>query len=249
MPKRFTDTEIWEEDWFLEMPPEYMLFFKFVKDRCDHAGIWKPNKRNFEMRTGKEINLEKALEFFNDEKERITVLKNGRWFLTGFIPFQYGTSLNLKNKVHQSINQLLIKNEVNMTSIRPLVEVKEGVKEKDKVKDKVKDITLIKKEITTKLVDTEEAAYASFPFCGDEFIKTWERWCLYRKEIGKKPYKEIGLKSTLTKLENISGQNETEAITIIEHAIAQGWHGFYEIKQNKNDGNIQNGHDRFLARP
>ena len=32
MAKRFSATEIWDEDWFLDMPNEYKLFLKFKKN-------------------------------------------------------------------------------------------------------------------------------------------------------------------------------------------------------------------------
>jgi hypothetical protein len=140
MAKRFTSCNIWDEDWFLEMPEEYMLFWGYLKDKCDHAGIWKPNKINFEatvLKNKKTINLDAALQFFNKEKERIIVLPNGRWLLIGFFEFQYGNIINLNNRVHSSAYQLFNLNGVNLTSIRPLLEVKDGVKDKDKDKDKL----------------------------------------------------------------------------------------------------------------
>lgn len=135
MPKRFTDTEIWDEDWFLEFPIKYQLLWKYINDKCDHAGIWRPNKRKFEFGSRCKVDLNKFLTLINEEKERIFTLDNGRWFIVGFIPFQYcdrGRILNTNNRVHASVLEILKKNGVNLTLIRPLIEVKEGVKDKDK---------------------------------------------------------------------------------------------------------------------
>ena len=60
--------------------------------------------------------------------------------INGFIPFQYGTILNENNRVHRSIIELLKLNEVNLGSIKPLIEIIQGVKDKDKDKDKDKSI-------------------------------------------------------------------------------------------------------------
>ncbi len=103
MPKRFHDTEIWNEDWYLEMPIEYMKLWDYIKDTCDHAGIWRPNKKRFELLIKRYIDLEIALRYFNAGKERIQILSNGRWFILDFIVFQYGSSLNLNNSVHRSV--------------------------------------------------------------------------------------------------------------------------------------------------
>lgn len=146
MAKRYCDTNTWEEDWFILMPPMYKLLWRWITDKCDHAGVWKPNLEAFKKFNG-EIDLEKALEFFNeDDKVRITKLENGKYFLPGFFVFQYGKKMNLNNKVHLSIYQVYKDNdikeedirglkEVILTSSRPQDEVKVGVKDKDKDKD------------------------------------------------------------------------------------------------------------------
>jgi len=136
MVKRFTDTELWEEDWFISLPQSLQFFWIYLKDNCDHAGIWKPNMAKFTKLYGYEINLKEALENINNGKDRITPLKNGRWFLTGFIPFQYGSVLNLNSRMHLSVYQLLELNEVNLGSIRPQITLIQRVKDKDKDKDK-----------------------------------------------------------------------------------------------------------------
>lgn len=132
--KRFCDTETWNEDWFLELENEYKLLWFYILDTCDHAGFWRPNKKKFEFLIGKEIDLEKGFKKFNTEKERVLKV-NDKWFIIGFIPFQYGRILNLNNKVHKSIYNLLVQNDLKLTSIRPQVEVKQGVKDKEKDKD------------------------------------------------------------------------------------------------------------------
>lgn len=145
--KRFTDTNIWDEDWFITMPTNYKLLWIWIKDRCDHAGIWKPNVENFKIING-EVDLEKAVEYFNTlDKERIIKLANGKFFLPGFFVFQYGKKLNLNNKVHQSVFKVLNSNGVNLWSIRGLEEVietpgrgQDGVNLTPKDKEKDKDI-------------------------------------------------------------------------------------------------------------
>ena len=113
-----------------------MLLWLYIKDNCDHGGIWKPNKRFVEFISGKPIDLKKAAGFFNGDKGRIEILPNGRWLLPDFICFQYGPQLNPQNRVHASILKLLETNGVKLTSIRGLLDLKDRVKDKDKDKDK-----------------------------------------------------------------------------------------------------------------
>ena len=152
MAKRFRDTSIWDEDWFLELTKEHKLLWTYICDNCDHAGIWKPNFKKFSLLIECTINVKDFLKAINEEKERIIVLKNSRWLLTGFISFQYGDKLNCNNKFHRSIYNLLVLNEVNLTSLRPQVEVLESTKVKVKVKDKETDIleSSTKEEIGSK---------------------------------------------------------------------------------------------------
>ena len=128
MAKRFTDTGIWDEDWFYELSLEYKLFFFYLKDSCDHAGIWKPKTRAFMSATDVEISLEKALEYLNTGKKRVRVLPNGKWFIEDFFAFQYGSRINLNNRVHQSVLQCYQDNDISIGSVRG---IKQAMREGD----------------------------------------------------------------------------------------------------------------------
>ncbi len=158
MAKRYRDTQIWDEDWFIILPPVYKLLWEWINDKCDHAGIWKPNLATFERFNG-EVDLKKALEFFNDEeKTRVVKLESGKFFITGFFVFQYGCEMNLNNKVHLSINQIYKTQGVKTDLVRGLV----ALKDMDKDKDKEKDInSIIKKEVKPKNEKTEFAPFVT----------------------------------------------------------------------------------------
>lgn len=131
MAKRYTETTIWDDDWFYELSPEYKLFWFYIKDNCDHGGVWKPKTRAFKSATDVEIDLDKALEYFNMNKTRIRVLKNGYWFIEDFFHFQYAGrdgKLNLKNRVHKSILDIYISMGIELSSIKGLnkIEVEAG---------------------------------------------------------------------------------------------------------------------------
>lgn len=132
MAKRFHSTEIWKEDWFLDMPNEYKLFWFFLLSSCDHAGLFKVNLKSFCALLDVEISTEKALHFFNKGKERIRKVNGSMWLIEDFFSFQYGQNLNLNNRVHKSIEESYDKHGVKLGSIRGLKEVKDRVKDKDK---------------------------------------------------------------------------------------------------------------------
>lgn len=132
MAKRFHDTEIWVQEWFISCPVEYQHLWFYIKDSCDHAGVWKPEKMMYELLTKTAIDLEIALQYYNRLKNRIKILPNGRWLIPDFISFQYGKHLSVDNRFHSSILKALDGNEVELTSIRGLKDLNETCKDKDK---------------------------------------------------------------------------------------------------------------------
>lgn len=144
MASRFTDTELWNEDWFCEMGGEYQLFCKYVFDKCDNAGVWKPNKIDFEIKTNFKVSLDSLFQKMNGGAQRVLLLENGRWFLTGYILFQWFNKkktfdLVLSNRLHLSLYKILTDNQIPLKKVRGLKEVletsmvmvmdKEGIKE------------------------------------------------------------------------------------------------------------------------
>ncbi len=68
MAKRFTETTIWDEDWFLNLSNKEMLLWFYIKDNCDHAGIWKPNFKKFTLFAKSKINEMEFLNKINKDK-------------------------------------------------------------------------------------------------------------------------------------------------------------------------------------
>lgn len=135
MAKRFTSTELWNEDWFCVMPLDYKLFWYYMLSKCDHAGIYKVNVKIFNHINRAEINSNTAIDFFNEGKQRIRILNEQNWFIEDFFYYQYGSSFNIKNRVHESIYKVYKKYNIDVYSIRGLNEVNidliEGVKDKE----------------------------------------------------------------------------------------------------------------------
>lgn len=170
MAKRFIETGIWQQDWYLRMTSEYKLFFFWIITNCDHAGIFKPNTETFNRMNGCNISLSEALTLFNFEKQRVRQLSNGRWLIEDFFTFQYGKNANPSNRVHSSIIKILQENEVNLTSIRGLIDLKDGVKDKDKDKDNYSSNKLINKygKEFSNMVWSEEAKRKQREWYGEQ---------------------------------------------------------------------------------
>lgn len=136
MSKRFTDTDKWKDDWFLGLSPNQKLFWGYLCDHCDHAGVWRVSKKAAELLLEVSIDFD---EFLSVAGDRIKVLEGGYWYLTKFCQFQYGT-WNRANSAHRGALKILIARGLEAPSTQadsPL----DGAKDKDKVKDKDEDKT------------------------------------------------------------------------------------------------------------
>lgn len=154
MAKRLSDSEKWSDPWFRKLPAYIKLFWLFILDNCDHAGIYQPDFDHFfylskvkpeNIVTDDLIHDEAAIEqaimeFLN---ERIQKLENGKWFIPKFLDFQYGT-LNEKIAVQRSAINKLKKERVwegyNKGLLNPLDTLSQPLTNPSpRVKDKDKD--------------------------------------------------------------------------------------------------------------
>lgn len=158
MSSRFTDTELWNEDWFCEMPGEYQLFLKYVFDKCDNAGVWKPNKFDFETKTKFKVSPDLLFKKVNVGQQRVLLLDNGRWFFTGYILFQWfnkkkSFDLVLSNRLHKSLFDIIETNKIPHEKVRGLREVLKTPMVMDMVKDGVVEVNapIVENEIRGKV--------------------------------------------------------------------------------------------------
>jgi len=88
---------------------EYKLFWNYLCDVCDYAGMWDVDLEKAEFDIGGPIDIDQLDVFFGD---KIYVISNDKWFLEPFIEFQYGhdiTNLNRHNNAHLGAIKILEK--------------------------------------------------------------------------------------------------------------------------------------------
>ena len=101
MSKRFMETNIWDQTWFLELSPESKNIWMFLERSCDCAGIWRIDIPEMRRKIGyKNIDLSSFLEEVNRDYNKLTgepvkrnrvmlIANSTKLWLTGFICFQY----------------------------------------------------------------------------------------------------------------------------------------------------------------
>ena len=127
MAKRFTDTEIWDKDWFMQLTSKQKCLVKYVRDKCDIAGIWSPNYRLASVYIGDSVTEDELLSI--DNGNQFSKLKDGKIYCSGFIDFQYGLTLNPLSPIHKKIMQILEKNGIEYKAKK---EIKHNIKNLNK---------------------------------------------------------------------------------------------------------------------
>jgi hypothetical protein len=140
MAKRFTDSEKWDDPWFAELPLKYKLFWIYLLDECDHAGVWKVNFRKAQFMIGEPFEQSEVLRYISD---RVLKIDESYWLILKFVNFQYG-SLNASNTA-VSARRILEKHGLTDFIEQNEVRVTEGLGKgsltlKDKDKDKAMEM-------------------------------------------------------------------------------------------------------------
>jgi len=86
-----------------------------------------------------------------------------------------------------------------------------------------------------------------FPFDSIEFMKWWGYWKEYKlKEHGFKYKSEVSEQAALKKLTELSDAIESDAVKIIEQSIANGWKGFFAVKNEAQSSSDMDEYKRKL---
>ena len=135
MAKRFTDTEIWDREWFMALTSKHKLLIKYLFDKCDAAGVWQPNWNLATMYVGEKVSAGDLSVF----KKHIDILPDGKIFVVDFIEFQYG-ELTEKCAPHKKIIGLLKKYGLYERVLKGYSKGKNTHKEEEKDKEEETDI-------------------------------------------------------------------------------------------------------------
>jgi hypothetical protein len=163
MAKRFTESTKWKKLWIRKLDPKYKLFWFYLLDNCDHAGIYDADIESASFHIGIEYDAKSVLKVFN---RKIIAFKKDKWFIPKFVEYQYG-ELNENNRAHLSVINIL--NRYNLLNdpkglTSPLV----GDKSKDKSKVESKSKSKSKSDQLLGLESDLDALQVQFP---DVYVK------------------------------------------------------------------------------
>lgn len=222
MAKRFIDTGLFDDNWFMDLSKDSKLLYLYVITKCSHAGLIELNDRLCKFQTGI-TNLKGAIKGLGN---RLVTVNEGFFFAPKFLFFQYPNFPNSKvfqqKTALEELTRLGLFKDGKLTPLEgfPNPYDNDSVDVDDSADDNVN-------------ADADVREVVIFPFETIEFKKWWDLWKEYKFKDHKFKYKSnISEQAALKKLSELSGADESIAIKIIEQSMAQGWVGFFELKKN-----------------
>lgn len=105
MAKRFIDTNIFEDEWFMSLSKDGKLLWIYFITKCDHAGIIKLNQKLCKMQT----DIKNLNTVIKELGNRIISISENLFFIPKFIEFQYPNFPNSKVRQQNSAIEILKK--------------------------------------------------------------------------------------------------------------------------------------------
>lgn len=209
MSKRFTATDKWDHHWFCELSDCDKLFWFYLLDKCNHAGIWQVNWPLAKFHIKGAIN-------HNVFKDRVQVLSPDKWLIPQFVPFQYG-KLSPESKVHSTVITLLEKEGVSIPYVKGIDTLKDKDRDIDtnKVKEKDKD-------------QEQDNLHEPIPEWVDK--QAWKDFTDMRKRL-RKPLTEAAIKLTISELEKLKAQGHDPKM-VLNQSVMNSWQGIFPLRDD-----------------
>jgi hypothetical protein len=104
MAKRFVDTGMFDDEWFMELSPEAKILWFYYITKCDHAGILKANEKLIKFQTG----IKSPATVIKELGNRIVTVTENVYFCPAFLRFQYPNFPNSKVQQQDGALKILI---------------------------------------------------------------------------------------------------------------------------------------------
>ncbi len=105
MAKRFIDTGLFDDQWFMNLSKDAKLLWIYLITKCDHAGIIEINERLIEFQTGIKSFKTTGAELGS----RLYFVRESYYFIPKYIDFQYPNFPNSRVRQQESAIKILVK--------------------------------------------------------------------------------------------------------------------------------------------
>lgn len=239
MANRFTNTSKWQDDWFLSLSNDYRIIWQYLNDHCSIVGVWKKGVKHLNYFCNTSITEDELKKNFAEK-----IIDCGEYFfIPSFLKDQYPGKLNEKSGkpiiqgVFKEIRALNLFSIIKESLGDDFLIIKESldndceiIKEKETGNGKGNGKRKLEKEIGG-VGEKIEKLEVILPFHEPEFERAWNGWKEYKKAQFKFTFKgEHSEQIALKGLAELARNDCTTALRIIEQSMANGWKGFFELK-------------------
>lgn len=214
MAKRFIDTELFNDNWFMELSISGKLLWVYCITTCDHAGILKLNPKLCQFQTG----IKELPRVIQELGNRMVTVEQDLYFIPKFLLFQYpGFPKSGAPQQHGAI-KILEKYQLFKDGLLTLN------------KEYSNSIETVIKELPNSIGDGKGNGDGNelFP---EEIEKVFSEFLKMRIKL-KKEATPYAVKLLRKKLRTLSQSKQSKAIEILNQSITNGWKDLFEIKNN-----------------
>ena len=248
--KRFTDSDKWRDPWFRQLTPSGKVFYLFLCDNCDNAGVWERDDERFKWESGIAVEVDAHIEELGD---RVEILDNGRILLPKFVLFQQGGPLSEAKPPHRQIIKMLEKHALALDE-KGKAKVMDNLSiTKAKVNDNL-SITLAKvignSNSKGKVAGESEGETRKHPseqipkdLQDGDFEEAWLEYLVHLDEIGHQRPGKTAVKAMMHKFRK---HGVTTSARAIRHSIEQNYAGVFPETMTRN--NVKKGNPNHADR-
>ena len=112
MAKRFYDTNLINQEWYMELSPKHKALYIHLLCSCDIAGVFEVNYRIMSAFVNDTITEKDVFGAFGNRVKPLMMNNGTKGIIVDFVSFQCGGELNNRVKAHMSIIRRL--NELHL---------------------------------------------------------------------------------------------------------------------------------------
>ena len=240
--KRFTDTNKWQDPWFRQLTPNTKVFWIFILDNCDNAGIWDRDDDLFKIFSGITIEVDSHLEELGD---RVEILKDGKVLIPKFIQFQQGGDLKESKPFHRGILKILEKHQLTQDEhgiVMAYPSHSNGIGMAYPChSDGIAMASSLGNGIGNGIGKEEESEEEMRPEGWtdrdmEDLRPAWEAYLQHRKENRWKKPQATQIKTLFAKFAKVG---KPMSIKSLEDAVASGWQGVFPEKETTTNQKVK----------
>lgn len=215
MSKRFIDTGLFDDDWFMELSKDAKILWLYFITKCDHAGMIKLNPKLCKVQT----DIKELETVIKQLSNRLVTVSEHLYFIPKFIDFQYPGFPNSKVRSQISAIAILKKHglidEENLTLIKGLDNSYEH--EHDTDNDNGKEKKSLKHDF-------------DYSFVTSEWLPLFTEWVNYKKSRNEMYKTKESLQACYRNLLKLSNNNLNKGREVIDQATGNNWAGLFPLK-------------------